>query len=78
LIQNGWFIAGMSAYVLSVGAWLVVLSKWEVSAAYPLVSIGFVITAMVGFVFLGEHVTPTRIAGIAVVCAGVFLISRTV
>jgi multidrug transporter EmrE-like cation transporter len=78
LLENAWFIGGMLAYMLSVGAWLVVLSRWEVSAAYPLVSIGFVITAILGFTFLGEHVTPTRIAGIAVVCAGLFLITRTV
>jgi len=49
-----------------------------VSAAYPLVSVGFVITAIAGFAFLGEHLTLTRIAGIAVVCAGLFLITRTV
>jgi multidrug transporter EmrE-like cation transporter len=78
LIQSGWFIAGMSAYLLSVGAWLVVLSKWEVSAAYPLVSVGFVITAILGFAVLGEHVSLTRISGIAVVCAGIFLIARSV
>src|SRR5215469_4534585 len=73
LALNGWFIAGISAYLLSVGAWLAVLSKMEVSAAYPLVSIGFIITAIFGFAFLGEHVTVTRMVGIAVVCAGLFL-----
>jgi drug/metabolite transporter (DMT)-like permease len=76
LILNGFFIAGMMSYVLSVGAWLLVLSKTEVSAAYPLVSIGFVITAIFGFAFMGEHVTPARIGGIAVICFGVFLITR--
>jgi multidrug transporter EmrE-like cation transporter len=77
LMLNGWFVAGMSAYLLSVGAWLAVLSKLEVSAAYPLVSIGFILTAVFGFAFLGEQVTPTRMLGIAVVCAGIVLITRT-
>lgn len=77
LMLNGWFLAGMSAYLLSVGAWLAVLSKMEVSAAYPLVSIGFILTAIFGFTFLGEHITLTRMLGIAVVCAGIVLITRT-
>jgi multidrug transporter EmrE-like cation transporter len=77
LMLNGFFVAGMISYVLSVGAWLLVLSKTEVSAAYPLVSIGFVITAIMGFAFMGEHVTLARMSGIAVICAGVFLITRS-
>ncbi|HJS44919.1 MAG TPA: EamA family transporter [Rhizomicrobium sp.] len=77
LLFNGFFLAGMLSYVLSIGAWLVVLSKTEVSAAYPLLSIGYVITAIVGFAFMGEHVTLTRVAGIAVICIGLFLITRS-
>ena len=64
IMTNPWFILGMSCYAVSIGVWLIVLSKTEVSAAYPLLSIGYVITAIVGALFLGEHVTFARIAGI--------------
>lgn len=77
LALNPWFITGMGCYVVSIGVWLVVLSKLEVSAAYPLLSIGYVITAVVGFFFLGESVTIGRIAGIALICAGLVFIARS-
>jgi multidrug transporter EmrE-like cation transporter len=77
IILNPWFIAGMACYVFSIGVWLLVLSKLEVSAAYPLLSIGYVITAVVGFFFMGESVTFMRVAGIALICAGLFFITRT-
>jgi hypothetical protein len=77
ILFNPWFVAGMTCYVVSIGAWLAVLARTEVSAAYPLLSIGYVITAVVGFFFLGENVTMTRVLGIAVICLGLVLISRS-
>ena len=77
IVTNPWFILGMSCYAVSIGAWLLVLSRTEVSAAYPLLSIGYVITAIVGAVFLGEHVTWARIAGIGLICGGLTLIAQS-
>jgi hypothetical protein len=37
---NGWFLGGMACYALSIGLWLLVLAKLEVSLAYPLLSVG--------------------------------------
>ncbi|HUS16656.1 MAG TPA: hypothetical protein VM536_16800 [Chloroflexia bacterium] len=56
--------------------WLVVLSKWNLSLAYPLLSISYIASLFVGAVFLHEVVTPVRIAGVAVVVVGVFLITK--
>ena len=47
------------------------------SAAYPLSSLGFVLTAVVAFLVLGEAVTPMRILGIALICCGVAVVSRS-
>ena len=77
ILLNPWFIAGLVCYGFSIGVWLIVLSKVEVSAAYPLLSIGYVITALVGFFLLGEHVTLMRVSGIIVICVGLFLVART-
>jgi multidrug transporter EmrE-like cation transporter len=77
ILTTPWFILGMACYAVSIGAWLIVLAKTEVSAAYPLLSIGYVITAIVGALFLGEHVTLTRIAGIVLICGGLTLIAQS-
>ena len=77
LLLNPWFLAGMTCYALSIGIWLIVLGKTEVSLAYPLLSIGYIITAIIGYYFLGENVNLTRIAGIALICFGIVVISRS-
>ena len=55
--------------------WLAVLSKWDLSLAYPLLSISYIISLFVGALFLGEHITPLRIAGVVVVVLGVVLLT---
>jgi multidrug transporter EmrE-like cation transporter len=77
LVLNPWFLAGMACFALSIGIWMIVLGKTEVSLAYPLTSIGYVMTAIVGYFFLCESVNLARIAGIAFICLGILVISRS-
>ena len=77
LIMNPWFIAGMSCYVLSIGLWMAVLGKVEVSLAYPLLSIGYVITAAIGYYFLKEDLNTMRLVGLSLICIGIVFISRS-
>jgi drug/metabolite transporter (DMT)-like permease len=72
-----WFIGGMACYALSIGLWLLVLAKTEVSLAYPLLSIGYLITAAVGYFYLGENVGYLRLAGIALISAGIVFVSQS-
>ena len=64
---------GFACYAISILLWLIVLSKVEVSYAYPFLSIGYVVTAFVGYYFLGESMSLYKISGIAVICAGIVL-----
>ena len=77
VLHNLWFLLGMGCYAVSIGLWLVVLSKLEVSAAYPLLSIGYVITAVIGFFFMDESVGILRVSGLGLICTGLVLISRS-
>lgn len=74
---NPFVALGLLCYVVSVGIWILVLSRVEVSLAYPMLSIGYVVNALAAWWLFGENLTPTRIAGIAVICFGVWLLSRT-
>ena len=68
--------ASAVCYIISIALWLVVLSKVDVSYAYPFLSIGYILSAVAGHFLFAENITPIRIAGIAVICVGVVLISR--
>ncbi len=77
LALNRWLLAGMACYAVSIGVWLIVLSKAQVSLAYPLLSIGYIIAAVIGYYWLGENVSFTRASGIALICVGIVFVSRS-
>ena len=74
---NPYIIFGVFCYGMGFLVWLIVLAKAEVSYAYPMISLGYVFTAILAYHFLGEHVTATRFVGILVTCLGVFIIARS-
>src|SRR5271170_6079702 len=70
------FWGGMLCYGLSVCVWIAALSKAPVSTAYPMLSLGYVVVAGVSVLWLGEGMAPAKVLGIALICAGVILVSR--
>ena len=74
---NPYVILGLVCYGLGFLVWLIVLAKSEVSYAYPLISLGYVFTAILARLLISEAVNLTRISGILVICAGVFLVARS-
>lgn len=70
-------ISGLFLYVLSVAVWLLVLSRVQVSYAYPMLSIGYIVNAVAAYYLFGEPLTSLRVLGIFIIMAGVYLVART-
>jgi multidrug transporter EmrE-like cation transporter len=68
---------GLACYAISVVVWVVALSRVDVSLAYPILSIGYVVNALVAMFFLGETVSLMRWAGITVILLGVGLVAQS-
>ena len=84
LVPVGWKLAtephivgGLGCYVLSVIVWILALSRVEVSIAYPMLSIGYVVNALAAWYLFGEAVTLTRLAGIGIIIIGVYIVARS-
>lgn len=77
MITNFYLWGAMACYAVSILLWMAVLSKVEVSYAYPFLSIGYVLSAVAGYLWFQENISFMRIAGILVICLGVVLISRS-
>lgn len=77
VLLSGWFWLGICIYVVSIIIWLMILSRTEVSIAYPLISLGYVLNALAAYYLLHEHVTSLRLLGIVVILFGVFLVARS-
>ena len=74
---NPYVLGGLACYVVSVVVWLMALSRVEVSIAYPMLSIGYVINAVAAWYLFGESLTALRMAGIGFIVVGVFLVARS-
>jgi multidrug transporter EmrE-like cation transporter len=70
-------LAGTGCYVLSLVLWVMALSRTEVSVMYPMVSLGFALNALLAWWLLGEALSAQRLAGIAVIMLGVWLVARS-
>lgn len=73
-----WFWAGFACYGISLFTWIATLSRLPVSVAYPLVSIGYVVNALLAWWLFGESLTMQKIVGIGFIIIGVILVSNTV
>ena len=84
IVPIGWklatephIIGGLGCYVISVVVWIMALSRVEVSIAYPLLSVGYVVNAVAAYYLFGEAVTPMRLTGIAIIIVGVWVVARS-
>jgi len=77
VVTSPFVMLGVVFYVVSLAVWLMVLSRVDVSYAYPMLSIGYIVAALAGKYLFQEPLGLVRWAGIAVICLGVFLITRS-
>jgi multidrug transporter EmrE-like cation transporter len=70
-------LGGMVCYVVSLVVWIMGLSRVEVSVAYPMLSIGYVINAIAAWYLFGESVSALRLTGIGFIIVGVFLVAKS-
>lgn len=68
-------ILGLAAYGLGAVVWLFVLSRIDVSLAYPFVSLGIVVTMLLGMLVFGEVITTIRAAGAALIILGIVMLA---
>ena len=66
---------GLMSYVVSVVVWLLVLSRVQVSYAYPMLSLGYVVNAFAAYYLFGEPLSALRVMGIFIIIGGVYLVA---
>lgn len=77
LVFNVPIIAGLGCYALSVVVWILALARVEVSVAYPMLSLGYVVNAVAAWWLFGENLSGARLAGIGIILLGVWLVARS-
>jgi multidrug transporter EmrE-like cation transporter len=78
MLSSPMVIVGLGFYGFGALLWLFVLTKVELSAAYPFVGAGFIVTAIISATILGEHVSLVRLAGTLLIAVGCVIVARSV
>lgn len=77
IVFSPWIFAGLCTFVISMASHLYVLSKVELSFAYPFLSLAYVAVAVLAYLLWREDLNAYRIAGIAFICVGTVLIAQS-
>lgn len=70
-------LSGIFLYGLSAILWVIILSKIDLSVAYPSLSLGYILILLVSALFLGESVSAIRFLGVFLIVAGIVFIFRS-
>lgn len=77
IVFSPWVFAGLLTFVISMASHLFVLSKVELSFAYPFLSLAYVAVAVFAYFIFHEDLNAWRIAGIAFICVGTVFIAQS-
>lgn len=76
LVLNPWIMSGMVAGFFALICWLAAMTKFELSYAYPFMSLAFVFVLILSAVLFHEAVTVPKVLGILLIIAGIIVASR--
>jgi multidrug transporter EmrE-like cation transporter len=76
LVMNPWVLSAMAAGFGALLCWLAAMTKFELSYAYPFMSLAFVLVLILSVFFFGEGLTAPKVLGVLVVIVGIAIASR--
>lgn len=76
LFTNPWVVSALVAAALAAASWMLALTRFDLSIAYPFVSISFALVLVGSAVFFDEQITVLKTAGVMLILLGLFVGSR--
>ena len=74
---NPLIILGLASMTISMATHLMSLSRFDVSFAFPFISLAYAIVAAWGYFVMGENVSAQRAAGIGIIVLGTVVLARS-
>lgn len=75
-LQSVWVWAGIAASIVSLFTWLGAIRRLPLTIAFPFGNAVYILVPLSSWIFLGEHISARRWAGIALVLLGLLLIAQ--
>lgn len=77
IVQSPLILIGLCLYGIGALSWIALLSRVDLSYAYPFLALNLVLILVVSRAFLGESIPLMRWIGIVVICCGIILVARS-
>lgn len=77
IVRSPQVLLGLVLYGVGALAWIAVLSRIDLSVAYPFLALNFVLVTVSSQFLLGESVPGMRWLGVLVICGGILLVARS-
>ncbi|MCL6518963.1 MAG: hypothetical protein K6T99_03970 [Armatimonadetes bacterium] len=69
-----YIFAGLMIYAFSAITWIIILSRVDLSFAYPMISLSYVLVVILSALILSEKIPLIAVPGLLLICIGVSLI----
>ena len=76
LLFSPWVISSLIATFVAGVSWMLALTRFEISYAYPFYSLNYVIVFAASVLLFNESLSLTKILGTILVIAGIVVISK--
>lgn len=76
LLLNPWVLSAIAATFVAGVAWMLALSKFDLSYAYPYTGLIYILVMGAAALLFGDAITPGRVIGTLVTVAGLIIISK--
>ncbi len=73
LLVNPWILTGIMAGFMALVCWMIAMTKFDLSYAYPFMSLAFILVLFFSSVFFGEPMTMSKVVGVCLVMAGIIV-----
>jgi len=76
LLLNPWVITGLVSTFLSGVSWMLAMTRFEISYAFPFVSLNYVLILIASYFLFNESVDYHKVVGSFIVVFGILVIAK--
>jgi multidrug transporter EmrE-like cation transporter len=76
LLLRPWVLSAFAAAFLASIAWMAAMTKFDLSYAYPFMSLNFVLVLILSWLLFHEALSVSRVAGLLLIIVGILVGSQ--
>lgn len=73
---NPWVLSALGSAFIASLCWMAAMTKFELSFAYPFMSLSFVLVMFLSFLLFGELFAWHKVLGTLVIMGGLYILTR--